>query len=103
MDPSTQYRSFAEECRRLAEQVESDRHRRLLHEMALAWSKLADKTESSGTSTFDLMGFVFCVGRHPVGQAKPHLRHLQQACAGTRVVDGARHFQTLSGVAPVLV
>jgi hypothetical protein len=48
MDPSTQYRSFAEECRRLAEQVESDRHRRLLHEMALAWSKLADKTESAG-------------------------------------------------------
>jgi hypothetical protein len=44
MDPSTQYRSFAEECRRLAEQVESDRQ----HEMALAWSKLADKTESAG-------------------------------------------------------
>jgi hypothetical protein len=40
--------AFAEECRRLAEQVESDRHRRLLHEMALAWSKLADKTESAG-------------------------------------------------------
>ncbi len=44
MDPSTQYRSFAEECRRLAEQVESERHRRILHEMALAWSKLADET-----------------------------------------------------------
>ena len=95
MDPSTQYRSFAEECRRLAEQVESERHRRTLHEMALAWSKLADET--------DLMGFVFSAGRHPVGQAKPHLRHLQQACAGTRVAHGARHFQTLSGVAPVLV
>jgi hypothetical protein len=44
MDPSTQYRSFAEECLRLAEQVESERHRRILHEMALAWSKLADET-----------------------------------------------------------
>ena len=48
MDPSTQYRSFAEECRRLAEQVESERHRRILHEMALAWSKLADETEPAG-------------------------------------------------------
>jgi hypothetical protein len=48
MDPSTQYRSFAEECRRLAEQVESERHRRILHEMALAWSKLADTTEPAG-------------------------------------------------------
>jgi hypothetical protein len=48
MDPSTQYRRFAEECRRLAEQVESDRHRRILHEMALAWSKLADETEPAG-------------------------------------------------------
>jgi len=48
MDPSTQYRSFAEECRRLAEQVESERHRRILYEMALAWSKLADETERAG-------------------------------------------------------
>jgi hypothetical protein len=48
MDPSTQYRSFAEECRRLAELVESERHRRILHEMALAWSKLADETDPAG-------------------------------------------------------
>jgi hypothetical protein len=48
MDPSAQYRSFAEECRRLAEQVESERHRRILHEMALAWSKLADAAEPAG-------------------------------------------------------
>ena len=32
----------------LAEQVESERHRRILHEMALAWSKLADETETAG-------------------------------------------------------
>ena len=51
--------------------------------------KARGRDRASGTSTFDLMGFIFFrVGRHPVGQAKPHLRHLQQACAGTRVVDG---------------
>ena len=48
MNPSLQYRGFAEECRRLAEQVESERHPRILHEMALAWSKLADETEPAG-------------------------------------------------------
>jgi hypothetical protein len=48
MDPSTQYRSFAEECRHLAAQVESERHRRVLHEMALEWSRLADDTERAG-------------------------------------------------------
>jgi hypothetical protein len=48
MDPTTQYRRFAEECRRLAERVESERHRRILHEMALAWSKLADEAEPAG-------------------------------------------------------
>ena len=48
MDPSTPYRRFAEECRRLAEQVESERHRRILHEMALAWSELADESERAG-------------------------------------------------------
>jgi len=48
MDPSAQYRRFAEDCRRLAEQIESERHRKMLHEMALAWSKLADENETAG-------------------------------------------------------
>jgi len=44
MTTPTQYRRFAEECRRLAQQVESDRHRLVLHEMASAWEALADET-----------------------------------------------------------
>ena len=48
MTTPTQYRRFAEECRRLAQQVESDRHRLVLHEMASAWEALADETEEAG-------------------------------------------------------
>ena len=39
MTTPTQYRRFAEECRRLAQQVETDRHRLVLHEMASAWRR----------------------------------------------------------------
>jgi hypothetical protein len=48
MTTPTQYRRFAEECRRLAQQVESDRHGLVLHEMASAWEALADETEETG-------------------------------------------------------
>ena len=49
LETSAQYREFAEECDRLAKQVETDDHRKTLEEMAEAWSKLAD--EAAGRET----------------------------------------------------
>lgn len=45
MTPSTQYREFAEECLRLAEQAEHEHHRTILKEMAEAWSQLAEEDD----------------------------------------------------------
>jgi hypothetical protein len=42
---STQYREFAEECRRLAKQATDEHHRKLLKEMAEVWSKLAEEAD----------------------------------------------------------
>ena len=41
MTSSTQYREFAEECLRLAKQTKDEHHRKVLKEMAEAWSSLA--------------------------------------------------------------
>ena len=46
MDTSAQYREFAEQCRLLAAQAKSERHRRMLEEMADAWIKLAQETKA---------------------------------------------------------
>ncbi len=45
METSTEYRRFAEECRRLAKNVETERHRKILLEMAEAWEKLAEEDD----------------------------------------------------------
>jgi hypothetical protein len=45
MRSSTQYREFAEECLRLARDANAERHRKILEEMAEAWSKLAEDDE----------------------------------------------------------
>ena len=42
MTSSTQYREFAEECLRLAEQAKDEHQRKILKEMAEAWIKLAE-------------------------------------------------------------
>jgi hypothetical protein len=43
MEPATQFRQFAEECNRLAQEVQTEDQRRRLMEMATAWRKVAEK------------------------------------------------------------
>ncbi len=45
MQPSTEYRLFAEQCERLAENVKTERHRKMLKGMAEAWRKVAEEEE----------------------------------------------------------
>jgi len=47
MRNSQQYRTFADECERLATQAANGRHRAILKEMALAWRQLADRAHQA--------------------------------------------------------
>ena len=46
METQEKYREFAEECERLAKQAKSERHRKVLREMAEVWRKLADAADN---------------------------------------------------------
>jgi len=51
MEPSTiQYRTFAKECRRLAELAKTAKERQILHEMETRWTKLAEEMEVESRS-----------------------------------------------------
>jgi hypothetical protein len=45
METSTEYQRFAEECRRMAREAKTERHRKILEEMAQAWGKLAKEAD----------------------------------------------------------
>jgi len=45
METSTQYRRFAQECRRLAREAKTERHRKIMEEMAQAWDMLAKEAD----------------------------------------------------------
>jgi len=49
METSTDYQRFAEECRRLAKTIETDRYRKILLEMAEAWEQLAEEANPNKT------------------------------------------------------
>jgi hypothetical protein len=53
METSIEYRRFAEECRRMAREAKTERHRKILEDMAQAWQKLAKEAdlESSHASS----------------------------------------------------
>jgi hypothetical protein len=43
METSQDFWEFAAECDRLAEEAETEKHRRILKKMAAAWRKVAEK------------------------------------------------------------
>jgi hypothetical protein len=45
MQTSTQYRAFADECRRLAQLGKTEQERKILEEMAAAWQSLAEEAD----------------------------------------------------------
>jgi hypothetical protein len=45
MEPSTQYRQFADECRRFAQSAKTDEQRKILLEMEAVWTELAKEAE----------------------------------------------------------
>ena len=47
----TQYRKFAEECRRYAQSAETDEQRNVLLEMEAAWATLAEEAEELETKS----------------------------------------------------
>jgi len=46
MEPSTQYRKFAEECRRFAQSAKTDEQRKILLQMEAVWTKLAEDAQA---------------------------------------------------------
>jgi hypothetical protein len=45
METATEYRRFAQECRRLARDTTTERHRKIMEEMARAWEQLAKEAD----------------------------------------------------------
>jgi hypothetical protein len=53
MEPSTQYREFAKECRRFAQLAKTDEQRKILLEMEMVWTKLAEEAEGQAVKDRD--------------------------------------------------
>jgi hypothetical protein len=47
MKRSAQYREFADQCLELAKRAKTEEERKVLHEMAMTWVKLAEDTDQS--------------------------------------------------------
>ena len=49
METSTEYRRFAHECRRLAREAKTGRHRKIMEDMARAWEQLAKEADEEAS------------------------------------------------------
>jgi hypothetical protein len=49
METPAQYREYAAECYRLASVAKTDAHRKILRELARAWTKVAEEAEQTET------------------------------------------------------
>lgn len=49
MEPSIQYRKFAEDCRRLVKSARTAEERKVLQEMEATWSKLAEEADKKSS------------------------------------------------------
>jgi hypothetical protein len=49
MEPSTQYRKFAEDCRRLVKSAKTAEERKVLKEMETIWRKLAGEADKKSS------------------------------------------------------
>jgi hypothetical protein len=53
METLAQYRKFAEECDRLAAEAKTPQYRKILEEMADAWRKLVEESDTKESDTKD--------------------------------------------------
>jgi hypothetical protein len=49
METGAEYRRFAQECRRLARDAKTERHRKIMEDMARAWDALATEADEEAT------------------------------------------------------
>ncbi len=51
METPDQYREYAAECYRLASVARTEEHRKILRELARAWTKVAEEAEPTETQS----------------------------------------------------
>jgi len=49
METGAEYRRFAQECRRLARDAKTERHRKIMEDMARAWDALTTEADEEAT------------------------------------------------------
>ena len=49
METATEYRRFAQESRRLARDAMTERHRKIMEDMARAWDRLAGEADKEAS------------------------------------------------------